>query len=240
MTDDLLPPGVRVYAVGDIHGRSDLLDLLLVRIGDDQAADPAPAPVVVFLGDYIDRGMDSAGVIDRLAGEPVPGMAARFVLGNHEEFLLRFLAGESNWYSWLDNGAMTTMESYGVDLQGWPYTFPEPEKARDDLAAAMPAAHRAFFEGLETHVRIGGYFLVHAGVRPGVPLEDQAVHDLLWIREEFLRSDADFGAVVVHGHTPTPRVVSRANRIGVDTGAYASNVLTCVVLEGHKRRFLNT
>lgn len=233
-----LPPGIRIYAVGDIHGRLDLLDRLLARIAADQDADPAAAPVLVCLGDYVDRGTDSAGVLARLAGGPLPGpvadMARRFIKGNHDEMMLRFLAGLDDGWNWLSNGGGATLDSYGVTAAG------RPENLRRALAAALPAAQRRFLETLESHVRIGGYYLTHAGVRPGVALEDQSPEDLMWIRDAFLASDADFGAVVVHGHTPTPAPVSRANRIGVDTQAWASGTLTAAVLEGHKRRFLNT
>lgn len=233
-----LPPGIRIYAVGDIHGRLDLLDRLLARITADQETDPAPAPALVFLGDYVDRGTDSAGVLARLAGDPMPGavagMTCRFIKGNHDEMMLRFLAGQDDGWHWLTNGGGATLASYGVAASG------PPEDMRHALAAALPAAHRGFLETLESHVRIGGYFLTHAGVRPGVALEDQSPDDLMWIRDAFLGSDADFGAVVVHGHTPMPAPVSRANRIGVDTGAWMSGTLTAAVLEGHKRRFLNT
>jgi len=229
-----LPPGRRIYAVGDIHGRRDLLDTLLARIAADQEVDPAAEPMLVLLGDYVDRGMNSASVIERLSQGPLPGMASRFVRGNHDEMMLRFVDGRDDGWAWAVNGGGATLASYGIDPAA------RPEDQRRALAAALPDRHRDFLAGLEPFVHEGGYFLTHAGVRPGVALAAQARDDLMWIRDAFLASDADHGAVVVHGHTPAPEPVSRANRIGVDTQAWASGTLTAAVLQGNKRRFLNT
>ncbi len=231
-----LRAGERVYAVGDIHGCSRQLDALLARI----AADPAEGisrRFLVFLGDYVDRGPDSKGVIERLLSPPA-GFEATAVRGNHDQTLLDFLVDPAVYGVWREFGGRDTLVSYGVV----PPLFDQIEdfeRARNDLAAVLPAAHRQFLEGLAGSLRIGGYYFTHAGVRPGVALEEQSPEDLMWIRDDFLNSRQDFGAVVVHGHSPTPQPVVRSNRIGVDTGAYATGCLTAAVLDGDKCRFMS-
>jgi len=233
-----VPPGARVYAVGDIHGRLDLLDTIQEKIVRDSES-AAGERVIVYLGDYIDRGADSKGVIDRLLAGPGSGFTTRHLRGNHDQSLLDFLDEPGHYRMWKDYGARETLLSYGV-------LPPRGEgdavlaKARDDLASALPESHLEFIQGLELSVTIGDYFFVHAGVRPGLPLSKQSPQDLMWIREEFLTSSTDFGKVVVHGHSPSPMPVKRSNRIGVDTGAYATGRLSCVVLEGTECRFLQT
>ena len=232
-----VPSGHRIYAIGDIHGRSDLLDQLFDLIGQDCAAADQVVHLV-FLGDYVDRGPDSKGVIDRLLNLP-----ARFdshvLRGNHEQALLDFLGDVSHYSIWSDFGADDTLLSYGVP--------PPRDHSRESLlqvrsrfAEAIPPAHMRFFETLPLSWENGDYFFAHAGVRPGTPLSDQENEDLLWIRDEFLLSGENFGKVVVHGHTPTESPVRRRNRIGVDTGAYITGRLTAVVLDGQKQRFLQT
>lgn len=233
-----IPAGSRVYAIGDIHGRLDLLDQLWTQILADAAPGP-PGVMVVFLGDYVDRGPDSKGVIDFLLNARLNGLPPLCLRGNHDQAILDFLADGNFWRSWEDFGAPDTLESYGVtppirDDEG------EFERARRDFAAALPPQHLQFFAGLPDRHVIGDYAFVHAGLRPGVSLEKQDVRDLLWIRDEFLVSRVSFGKVVVHGHTPGALPVRRPNRIGVDTGAYATGRLTAVVLEGTGCRFLQT
>jgi serine/threonine protein phosphatase 1 len=234
-----VPAGTRVYAVGDIHGRFDLLGFLLRRIEADLADAPARR-VVVFLGDYVDRGPQSADVLDRLC-RPLPGGAEGvFLKGNHEDLMAGFLAGDGDaGAAWLANGGAATLESYGIDA---PPIFASPV-ALDGLAArlrrAMAPAHRRFLDGLALSYALGDYLFVHAGVRPGRPLGEQDPRDLMWIRGPFLDSSADFGAVVVHGHSVSAEPEVKPNRIGIDTGAYRSGRLTCLVLEGTTRRFLN-
>lgn len=230
-----LPPGVRIYAVGDIHGRRDLLVTLCEKIRDDLEGAPATV-LTIFLGDYVDRGPDSAGVIEQLArfDAPTPFCALR---GNHEEVLLEFLEDESRLESWRKFGGLETLHSYGVDvseaMRGRGY-----DKARRSLIEKFPDTHRRFVADTPFCIAHGDYFFVHAGVRPGVPLHLQNVDDMLWIREEFLNSQQNWGKLIVHGHTPVSAPDVRPNRINVDTGAFATSVLTALVLEGSERRFL--
>ncbi len=238
-----VPPGARVYAIGDSHGCSEQLRALHRAILEDAArADEAGAPagrrVAVYLGDYVDRGPDSRGVLDILIDEPLPGFEAVHLMGNHDLFMRQFLDGEDVAMAWMMNGAAATLHSYGVDS---PDLFGGAETAGQlhaDLVARLPAAHRGFLSALRlSHVE-GDYLFVHAGVRPGVPLEAQDPQDLVWIREPFLSSEAEHGKVVVHGHTPAQAPDERANRIGIDTGACYGGRLTALALEGDKRRFL--
>ena len=232
-----VPPGHRIYAIGDIHGRRDLLDTLLHDIEDDCAGSEQTA-VIVFLGDYIDRGPDSKGVVDRLLNLPAR-FQGKFLRGNHDQALLDFLADPASYKGWCGFGADETLTSYGVRP---PRDHSELTlcDARDRFVKALPADHLHFFRTLPLSWEIGDYFFAHAGVRPGTPLNEQKEDDLLWIREEFLRSSEDFGKVVVHGHTPADAPVKKANRIGIDTGAYLTGRLTAVVLDGQNQRFLQT
>ena len=234
-----LAVGERIYAIGDLHGRSDLLDEMHGAILRDTVDHPVRAMELVYLGDYVDRGADSAGVLGRLAA-PAPGLPrARALMGNHEAVMRDFLAGGEDAEAWREFGGFETMRSYGVDptaIPGRHWAAP----AREQLEYAMPRSHRALLDALERSYDRPPYFFCHAGVRPGVPVEMQDAHDLIWIRKDFLRSDADFGRVVVHGHTPVSRPDVRANRINVDTGAYATGRLTCAVLEVGSVRVLQT
>jgi len=225
-----LPPGRRIYAVGDIHGCADRLATLHALIAADLARRPAAAPLLLHIGDYVDRGPDSAGVIALLCGgPPLPGVPTVNLIGNHEETMLHALAGErAAATDWLYSGGRTALESWGID----------PDSPRETWPARIPAAHRGFAQGLALSHREGGYLFVHAGIRPGVPLDAQAREDLLRIRQPFLFTDAALGAVVVHGHTPTKAPVIRANRIGIDTGAVFGGPLTCAVLEAGMVGFL--
>ncbi len=232
-----LPSGVRIYAVGDIHGRLDLLDALAEQIRADLVSAP-PEVMTVFLGDYVDRGPASAGVLDRLSrGDfPTPIYALR---GNHEDVVMRFLDDETVLESWRGFGGIATLRSYGVDvtepIRGGGYGV-----ARQSLLARMPPEHRLFLERTHFAASLGDYFFCHAGVRPGVAPQCQNPTDLLWIREEFLCHKGSWGQIIVHGHTPVPRPEVLPNRINVDTGAFASSILTALVLEGRERRFLST
>jgi serine/threonine protein phosphatase 1 len=233
---------MRLYAVGDIHGRVDLLNALLDLISDDVTAEAGEAQVtLLFLGDYVDRGPDSNLVIETLrqlkayAGDRVVALK-----GNHEEAMLGFLDDPATGALWTDFGGRETLRSYGVnppplraDAEGW-------VRARDEFLAAVPEDHLSFLRSLRLTETIGDYVFVHAGVRPGVALADQVERDLLWIREEFLQSRRAMEQVVVHGHTPTERPSVADGRIGVDTGAYATGVLTALVLQGEARSFLQT
>lgn len=231
-----MPEGERVYAVGDVHGRADLLNRLRELIAEDCRSRPAGAATTVFLGDYVDRGADSRGVLDILTSGTFPTQTI-FLTGNHEAMMLAFLRAAELGSGWLPNGGVETLQSYGVEV-GELRTALGLETASQRLREALPASHRHFLQTLQLTHQVGGYFFCHAGVRPGVPLDRQAEEDLLWIRKEFLFSTQPFGKIVVHGHTPVREPDVRPNRINVDTGAFASGRLSCVVLEGTARRFL--
>lgn len=241
-TATAVPRGLRVYAIGDVHGRLDLLDRLLDEIMADGEDAQDRMKYLVFLGDYIDRGPDSAGVIDRLAEGPPPGFGALYLKGNHEAAMVRFLTDIRIGPTWLRFGGGATLHSYGI-LPPPADEPPQPTVLADiqrRLRDTLPARHLDFLTRLKASVPIGHYLFVHAGIRPGVPLDRQQEDDLLWIREDFLESPADHGRVVVHGHTISMNPEVRANRIGIDTGAYATNRLTCLILDGTERRFLST
>ena len=231
--------GYRAYVVGDIHGRLDLLDQLLGQIESDLAERPAKRILLVFLGDLIDRGPNSAQVIDRLRTYRRAGVRTVFLLGNHEEVLLRILGGDASPIrSWLKFGGAECLESYGVDPK--PVAVQEDGQALATIAGAIPPEHQQFLRQFVDTCRFGDYLFVHAGIRPGVPMEQQMQSDLRWIREPFLMDETDHGCVVVHGHTISPRVEERLNRIGLDTGAYRTGVLTALVIEGTERWYLDT
>lgn len=230
---------MRIYAIGDIHGRDDLLVRLHEEIRKDARARPAGSPVVVYLGDYVDRGPGSSRVIDLLVREPLPGFTSVTLKGNHEDMMLNFLDGPPT-LGWLLNGGIATLASYGVRAGGLALYFADLDGVRCDLCAAVPPAHCRFLRELALMHIVGDYAFVHAGVRPGVDLAAQQPADLMWIRDKFLRSKKDFGKIVVHGHTIADEPQVCANRIGIDTGAFASERLTCLVLEGTRRRFLHT
>ena len=233
-----VPSGSVVYAIGDIHGETAKLDTLHAMIRADAAGRAAERGVAVYLGDYVDRGPDSAGVVDRLTADTLPGFERVFLMGNHEDFLLQFLDLAESMSAWFYNGGVQTLESYDVDPRGDGERLADPRDVRDRFRARLPQAHRAFLEALELYRVEGDYLFVHAGIRPGRALAEQSRNDLLWIREEFIHSTADHGHIVVHGHTPRENVEVRPNRIGIDTGAVYGGKLTALVLEGEKREFL--
>lgn len=223
-----LPHDVCVYAVGDIHGRADLLQQALNAIDADIQSYRFPRVVQIFLGDYVDRGPNSR--------ETIEGLIARgrthecvFLKGNHEAILLGVLNGVPQNIDWRAAGLLQTVQSYGVTPSVKPDPAEEQELARR-LAASMPPAHRDFLNKLQISHTCGDYFFVHAGVRPGIALEAQQERDLIWIKEPFLSSELSFEKYIVHGHTPVPQPDVRANRMNIDTGAYATNNLTVVRL----------
>jgi serine/threonine protein phosphatase 1 len=231
-----IPEDRRVYAIGDVHGRADLLSALVARIDDDLNSNPTVQPIQLFIGDYIDRGPDSRLVLDLLI-ERRRSHAMIFLRGNHESYASAVLNGEPVLSEWMEIGGIATLLSYGVRPSG--LTDPTSEqRAAMAFAQAIPASHRRFFEGLALSFTCGDFFFAHAGVRPGIPLRTQHQRDLLWIRDDFLLHEEDFGKVVIHGHTPTMEPEIRQNRINIDTGAYATGRLTCLVLEGEQIRFL--
>lgn len=230
------PEGERIYAIGDIHGCADALDRLMALICEDEAAG-ALANRLIFLGDYVDRGPDSRGVVERLIaiGKERPGTV--FLKGNHEAAMLDFLAAPVSGGDWLHWGGAETLHSYGVD-NVWRRP---PEDLAAALGARLPRAHLNFLRNLSLSECRGDYFFVHAGVKPGVPLDAQEEDDLLWIREEFHDAPAPArpDKVVVHGHHPVRKPVDAGWRIDIDTGACYGGKLTAAVLEGEKRRFLS-
>lgn len=230
-------PGRRLYAIGDVHGCYAEMCALLVRIEQDHRARPDAECFVVFLGDLIDRGPHSRDVLRHLIDRP-PSFARTLVLkGNHEEMMLRSLRGEPGLIrDWLKHGGDTCARSYGLDPAR--LLTEDVDTLEHLLTRHIPDEHLDFLETCIDQVRFGDYLLVHAGVRPGVALEAQTGHDLRWIRGEFLETDKPLGAVVVHGHTVTEQVVQKTNRIGVDTGAYRTGVLSAVRLEGAERSIL--
>ncbi|MGH6866036.1 MAG: metallophosphoesterase family protein [Methyloceanibacter sp.] len=236
-----LPKGRLLYAVGDIHGRADLLDELLHKIEADAAKSGGTwTRTLVFLGDYVDRGPGSREVIEILLGGLPRGFDAHFLKGNHEAILLDLLADPSRLGHWLINGGDKTLASYGVDCSSLGLRAAEPEAWREAFAAALPDSHLRFLENLELSVACGDYLFVHAGVRPGIPLDRQDESDLVWIRYDFLDHTESFGKVVVHGHTPVSEPTIRPNRIGLDTGAFFSDRLTALRLQDGSQRFLQT
>jgi serine/threonine protein phosphatase 1 len=229
-----VPEGQRVYAVGDIHGRSDLFDRLLETIRADAGND---RPTIVLLGDYVDRGPDSRGVVARLLA--LPGWADWVCLkGNHEAAMLDAFADGPLTRKWLDFGGRETLQSYGAPSS---LIYGDDDAALVEAGRRLvPQSHIDLIAGLPLSHRIGDYLFVHAGLMPGRPLEDQGEEELLWIRGPFLDWKGDHGCVVVHGHSIVRDVTDRPNRIGIDTGAYRTNKLTAVALEGTERRFLST
>lgn len=231
--------GCRAYAIGDVHGRLDLLDDLLEKIDRDRLSRPSKRTFIIFLGDLIDRGPASAGVIDRLLSCRPQDAQAIFLYGNHEEVLLRILKGERNILSnWLKFGGAECARSYDLDpvaLGGI-----EERAAIELIQAKVPRAHRKFLDGFADTFRFGDYLFVHAGIRPGIGVEDQDAADLRWIREPFLSDPNEHGFVVVHGHTIVDQVEEKGNRIAIDTGAYRSGVLSALAIEDDCRWYLST
>lgn len=233
------PRGYRAYAIGDIHGRLDLLDQLLATIEQDAVRSPARKTLLIFLGDLIDRGPDSRGVVDRLRNYRHDRLQPHFLAGNHEEVLLRLLAGERGILnSWLRFGGGECLRSYGVDpaaLDGL-----NERAALALVRSSIPEAHSRFIGGFADTLRLGDYLFVHAGIRPGVDISLQNQVDLRWIRESFLDCEDDHGMVVVHGHTISETVDERPNRIGIDTGAYRTGVLSALAVEAERRWIIDT
>jgi serine/threonine protein phosphatase 1 len=233
-----LPPGIRIYAVGDIHGRVDLLDALLSQISSDVSDRPAGRAVCVFLGDYIDRGPSSRETIDRLIEHGLHNEAI-FLKGNHEQIAIRCLSDPGLFDQWMRLGGVETLVSYGV-TPGALASARQIVELQAAFHAALPQSHLRFLRNLQLSFSCGDFFFAHAGVKPGVRLSEQNENDLLWIRKEFLWSDRDYGKIVVHGHTPAVEVEVEANRINIDTGAFATGRLTCLVIEENSLSVIDT
>lgn len=228
----------RLYVIADIHGRVDLLLRLLKRIGKDALQHASKQNVLITLGDYIDRGPDSKGVIDTLIHHAPRGFRKEHLCGNHEDLLLNFLRKPQTGLCWLINGGWNTLLSYGFSVKELPESIDDLPNTRDLLLKRMPRWHRTFIRSLKLHYHYGDYFFVHAGVRPGIPLSKQRKADLLWIRDEFLNSKKTFGKIVVHGHTIVKAPEIHANRIALDTGAFYTDDLRCLVLSEEEPQFL--
>ncbi|WP_345167016.1 metallophosphoesterase family protein [Sphingomonas daechungensis] len=223
-----VPRGVCVYAIGDVHGCLEPLERLLEKIERDLRTHDFQSHLVL-LGDLIDRGPQSAGVIERLRHAPAPVDRVHFVMGNHEESMLNCLAGDIRAYEpWLRYGGVETLQSYGLDSHD---ILAEGFDVGAAIKAAVPASHRNFIRKFKDQVRIGDCLFVHAGIRPGIPLDQQVPADLHWIRKEFLGDASDHGVTVIHGHTIVPRVQVRTNRVAVDTGCYLTGELSAVRVE---------
>lgn len=234
-----VPAGQRVYAIGDIHGRDDLFDQLLRKIEADNARRGAAFTTLILLGDLVDRGPDSASVIERARRLGAPFDRVVMLVGNHEECFLGALTGELKRVRYFIRiGGDATIRSYwGDDAAYAATTF---EDVAEQLPQKVPQSHVDFLNRGEDMIRIGDYVFVHAGIRPGIPLDRQKTSDLRWIREEFLESEDGHGGVIVYGHTISENVDEAANRIGIDTGAYLTGCLTALGLEGDERWFLDT
>jgi serine/threonine protein phosphatase 1 len=236
MVTTRLPPDTRIYAIGDVHGHADKLLAMHQAVRADLKRNPVPKPTLIHLGDYLDRGPDSAGCLSQLAPRPpIPGVPTINLMGNHEWMFLTALdrASPEMVELWFYNGGGVTLESWGIPIRTPPTRWAE----------LIPPCQLAFLRGLALHHVAGPYVFVHAGVRPGTALAHQSRTDLLWIREEFLEWDGPLlpeaaDSMVVHGHTPSYGPVVRPNRIGIDTNAGRGGPLTCVVLSGDEPRFL--
>lgn len=234
-----IPEGQRVYAIGDIHGRDDLFAQLIEQIRADIAARPIQNVTLVLLGDLVDRGPQSAEVVERAIGLRDEFIDTRLLIGNHEECFLAALTGDVRRLRYFMRiGGDATVASYwkgDKDL-----TEASFEDVAEQLPRLVPGRHIEFLQSGEDIIEIGDYLFVHAGIRPGVPISRQSPTDLRWIREDFLSDDRDHGVMVVHGHTIRDDVDEWPNRIGIDTGAYKSNILTAIVLDGVERSYLKT
>ena len=232
-------PGYRAYVVGDVHGRLDLLEELLAKIHSELNCRPTTKTLLVFVGDLIDRGPSSAHVVERLRTYRREGVQTVFLLGNHEEVLLRILGGEAQLIGkWRWFGGSECLQSYGVDASQLSHL--SDSEALALVRRAIPKDHVRFLESFVDSCRFGNYLFVHAGIRPGIALDQQSQSDLRWIRDPFLFDGSDHGFVVVHGHTITSVVDEQPNRIGIDTGAYRTGVLTALAIEGRDRWLIDT
>lgn len=230
-----VPEGERYYVIGDIHGRLDLFDALVAMIEEDDARGGEADTAVVLLGDLVDRGTDSAGVITR-AMEWSRRRSVRFLAGNHEEMFLCAFKDVSKLRAFVKHGGRETILSYGIEPSR--YNALSLDELLQELPGLVPAEHLEFVRGFEDYIIAGDYVFVHAGIEPGRPMEEQDRQSLLWIRDRFLRHTAPHSHVVVHGHTIFDEVADCGNRIGIDTGAYRTGRLTAIVLEGETRRYL--
>jgi serine/threonine protein phosphatase 1 len=236
-----VPDGEVVFAIGDMHGRADLLEQLIEAIFADEAFRQGRRCTIIGLGDYVDRGSNSCKVLETLiALSRRSDVASRFLRGNHEQCVLDFLQEPAIGRWWSEIGGRELLASYGVQAPSGQSEIEDWTRTRDAFAERLPADHLDFLKGLELSAAIGDYFFVHAGARPGVPLEAQAERDLIWIRDAFLSDPRAFDKVVVHGHSVTREAHLDHRRIGIDTAAFMTDVLTAVRLEGESRSLMQT
>ena len=232
-----LPDGLRVYAIADVHGCKKQMVQLLEAIEHDRTGFSGTTHLV-FLGDLIDRGPDSSGVLEHVLTAELPADEVTFLMGNHEEFMLDCYEGKTERYAqWLRFGGIETMKSYGVSRE---QIFSKGFDLSAAMKLAVPPGHLAFMRSFQDTLRLGDYLFAHAGIRPGTKLEDQSPKDLRWITTEFLTDETDHGFTVVHGHTIGPEIMRQSNRIGIDTGCYKSGVLTALILEGDETSSIAT
>lgn len=235
------PTDTLVWAVGDVHGCADLLSTLVEAVLGDVETRNASHAHLIFLGDYIDRGPDTKGVLRYLAAlEERAGLSLHFLKGNHEDRMQAFLADPAFGTGWSEFGGREALASYGLQPPGLSDGPDVWEAARDALAEVLTPQDQRFLAGLKLSVSVGDYFFVHAGAEPGVALDEQDAQQLLWIRRRFLEDPRAFDKIVVHGHTPSDAVFADHRRIGIDTGAYATGVLTGLRLDGEARQLLQT
>lgn len=231
-----VPEGMRIYAIGDVHGCLDQLNRMLDAIDKDLGSRPVQSQLI-FLGDLVDRGPRSAEVVERVLHGDVPTSRCGFIMGNHEEVMLECYKGATeNLGTWLHNGGVETLASYGVELED---IFAGSMNLVPILRRAIPEPHIEFLESFQDYVRVGDYLFVHAGIRPGVPMDAQSKRDLRWIRGPFLDDSTDHGFMVVHGHSIVPNVEFHANRIAIDTGCFFSGRLSAVALEADSARVIS-
>jgi len=239
--DPSIPEDLRVYAIGDIHGRIDLLEKIHEIIREDAKTAPTSMAInIIYLGDYVDRGIYSKEVLDLLTSKPFPEFKVVYLLGNHDQKMLRFLNADDPDASWLELGGNTTVYSYGVRVPKDILATKRLHHIQTNLHERMPDTHFRFLEKLELSFTLGDYFFSHAGIDPSQRIDKQKPQDLLWGNKKFLDSEDNFGKIVVHGHTVEKEVIVRNNRICIDTGAFQTNILTCLVIEGENVRFLST
>jgi len=225
-----LPPGTRIYTIGDIHGRLDLLKELERQIDQDIKSRPIGRPLYVFLGDYIDRGMSSRQTIDWLI-EHSRNCETVFLMGNHEQIAIECLRNPDLFGQWMRLGGLETLISYGIVPEATGSVGKKIVEMQAAFHTALPQSHLRFFRNLQSCFSCGDFFFAHAGINPDVDLSRQKERDLLWIRSAFLSSDKNFGKIIIHGHTPTHDIEVRPNRVNIDTGAFATGRLTCLVID---------
>jgi serine/threonine protein phosphatase 1 len=233
-----VPKDICIYAIGDIHGRNDLLIPLLDRIAEDTQKRKVSEFQLVFLGDYVDRGPDSCAVVETILEIKLPKTTVIALNGNHEVSMLSFLDDPLKGKRWLHYGGDATLRSYGITVSACDLEGQDIVEIGERFRQTLPGKHRTFFEGLSESYAVGDYFFAHAGVDPTLSLENQKEEDLLWIRDNFLLHEQAYEKVIIHGHSITPSPEFKSNRIGIDTGAFYSDKLTCLVLEGDDKQIL--